>query len=431
MGGPVKRGAVGAGLPATDRGRGRSYNRGQCRGQGRSYRGDCDSNRGRARSCNWRQACSCGGWGGGMSLVELLTAVAVTGVVMVFVYGAFMGQRRLYGEEQQILALQQNVRMALDAVAQTLQQAGYWRCVAPHEIGRGSAGVKNALGEAGSLFHTHPVMGFNNVSADSDPFPDRQTRPGSDVLSYSFADPAFHGPLARDQEVASDPLRLVKNTSTSGFKKGEIVFVTSCRPSALFQVTGVSLSGTEVTVEHDAGLGMPGNITRCLQCDDGTSNCVNESDCRSPGGGFRKSGTFVHPVKVGYFRVNTRGEFQWIEGGPGGGVGFVFSNPRTLAENVEDFHVELGIDLSPVPDGSVEAWVSAEAVPDTAPEDGFPDWHRVTAVRCHLLARTQRAFKKYVDTRTYRFADRDVHAAEDGHRRVHMTKTVILRNAVP
>ncbi len=410
---------VGAGLPAKDRGQARSYkrDRGQCRGQGRSY------NRGRGPFY--------GGWGGGMSLVELLTAVAVTSVVMVFVYGAFMGQRRLYGEEQQILELQQNVRMALDAVAHTLQQAGYWRCVDPHEIGRESAGVKNALRDPGSLFHTHPITGFNNVSADSDPLPDRQTRQGSDVLSYSFAAPNFQGPLAQDQNAATDPLRLVKNNSTSGLKKGQIVFITSCRLSALFQVTGVSLSGAEVTVEHDAGFGVPGNGTRCLQCDDGTSNCVDESDCRNPGGGFRKSGTFVHPVKVGYFRVNTKGEFQWIEGGPGGGVEFVFSYPRTLAENVEDFQVELGVDLSPVPDGSVEGWVSPEAVPDRMPEDGFPDWHRVTAVRCHLLARTQRTFKKYVDTQTYRFADRDVPAAEDGYRRVHMTKTVILRNAVP
>ncbi len=237
--------------------------------------------------------------------------------------------------------------------------------------------------------------------------------------------------MAQDQDLALDPLRLVKNSWTSSLKKGQIVFVTACRRSALFQITGVSTVGGMVTLEHDAGIGTPGNATRCLQCDDGASSCVDESGCATPGIGFRKDVSFVHPVRIGYFRVNTKGEFQWIEGGPGTGVQFVFSNPRTLAENVEDFQVEFGVDLSPRPDGSVETWVSADALRDKMPEDGLPDWDRVTAVRCHMLGRTERAFKNYVDTQTYAFADRDVPAAGDGYRRFHMTKTVMLRNAMP
>ncbi|WP_448384107.1 PilW family protein [Desulfosoma sp.] len=366
-----------------------------------------------------------------MSLVELLTAVAVTAVMMLSVYGALTAQQRLYGEEQLILELQQNLRAAFDAAAQTLEQAGYWRCVDPHRIGREGSGVKNALRDANRLFHTHPVVGFNNVSADSDPFTDGQTRRGTDVLGYSYLDPAFHGPLAQNQAVPSDPLRLVKNPFTSSLKKGQIVFVTACRRSALFQVTGVSTSGGVVTLEHDPALGIPGNATRCLQCDDGTSTCLDESACAAGGTGFNRDISFVHPVRVGYFRVNTKGEFQWIEGGPGSGVQFVFSGPRTLAENVEDFQVEFGLDLSLSPDGSVEAWVPADALPDAMPEDGFPDWERVTAVRCHLLGRTRRAFKNYVDTSTYLFADRDAEPVGDGYRRLHLMKTVILRNAMP
>lgn len=390
------------------------------RGQARS------SKRGRLWAGAYRKS-----WRQGMSLVELLTAVAVTAIVMLSVYGAFHAQQRLYGDEQLILELQQNIRTALDAAAQTLQQAGYWRCVDPRAVSHRAAGVKNALREAGSLFHTHPVVGFNNVSADSDPLADRQTRRGTDVLGYSFLDPGFHGPIAQDQDLASDPLRLVKNPLTSSLKKGQIVFVTACRRSALFQVTGVSTVGGVVTLEHDPGIGTPGNATRCLQCDDGASNCLDESGCAHSGIGFRKDVSFVHPVKVGYFRVNTKGEFQWVEGAPGTGIQFVFSGPRTLAENVEDFQVEFGLDASSTPDGSVDVWLAADDLPDTMPKDGFPDWERVTAVRCHLLGRTKRTFKDYVDTQVYRFADRDVPAAGDGYRRLHMMKTVRFRNAGP
>lgn len=91
-----------------------------------------------------------------MSLVELLTAVAVTAVVMLSVYGAFSAQQRLYGDEQLILELQQNIRTALDVAAQTLQQAGYWRCVDPQGVSQGAAGVKNALREAGASFTPIP-----------------------------------------------------------------------------------------------------------------------------------------------------------------------------------------------------------------------------------------------------------------------------------
>lgn len=367
----------------------------------------------------------------GMSLVELLVAVAVTAVVLACIYTGFSAHQRLYGQEQQILELQQNVRIALDSAAQVLQQAGYWRCVDSRAVSTGTHGVKTTLKESESLFHTHPIMGFNNITETSDPFPDRQTQGGTDILGYSFIDPAFRGRLSQDQNIPHDPLRLVKNQATSGLKKGQIVFLTDCRQSALFQVTSVALSGAEVTVEHASGVLEPGNVTRCLRCDDGGSGCLDESGCSMPGTGFRKDVSHLHPVKTGFFRVSRKGEFQWLEGGPDAAGRYVFSGPRTLAEHVEDFQVEFGVDTSPVPNGDVDAWVSADAVPQTAPGSGVKDWQRVRAVRCHLLARTKRFFRGHVDTTIYAFADRNATAAADGYRRFHMVKTIGIRNATP
>lgn len=368
---------------------------------------------------------------GGMSLVELMVAVAVTAVVMASVYAGFSAHYRLYGQEQQILELQQSVRVALDMAAQILQQAGYWRCVNAQALSSGSPVVKNTLKEHGGLFHTHPVMGWNNVTESFDPFADKQALQGTDVLGYSFMDPAFEGSLSRDQDRPHDPLHLIKNRDTSALKKGHVVFMTDCRWSALFQVTSVNTAENEVVVDHAANILIPGNVTRCLRCDDGGSACLEEWACAAPGTGFRKETTSLHRVRVGFFRVNRKGEFQWIEGGPDGAGRFVFSGPRTLAENVEDFQVEFGVDTDPVPDGVVDDWVSADAVPRAESESGVVHWERVRAVRSHLLGRTKRRFKGHVDTNLDVFADRKAEPAADGYRRWHMVKTVRIRNAVP
>ncbi|ROR01932.1 PilW family protein [Desulfosoma caldarium] len=367
----------------------------------------------------------------GTSLVELLVAVAVTVVVVACTYAGFSAHQRLFAQEQQILELQQNVRIALNTAAQVLQQAGYWRCVASQAVSTGTRGVKRTLKDSKSLFHTHPLMGFNNITESSDPFPDGQTQEGTDILGYSFIDPAFHGRLSQDQNLPRDFLRLVKNKDTRGLKKGQIVFLTDCRHSALFQATSVTLSGTEVMLEHDCGGLEPGNMTCCLRCDDGGSDCLHESECGLPGTGFRAETSHLHPVKAGFFRVNRKGEFQWLEGGPDATGRYVFSRSRTLAENVEDFQVEFGVNTSPVPNGDVDAWVSSDAMPQTAPGSGVKDWERVRAVRCHLLARTKRFFKGYVDTTLYAFADRNATVTADGYRRFYMVKTIGIRNATP
>ncbi len=370
-------------------------------------------------------------WPKGMSLVELLVAVAVTAVVLVSVYGGFSAHQRLYGQEQQILELQQNLRLALDMAAQVVHQAGYWRCVEARAVPMGVQGVKNTLKSSEGLFHTYAVMGFNNITSTADPFSDKQTQEGTDILGYSLIDPAFDGPLAQDQILPRDPLRLVKTKMTGSLKKGQIVFITDCRQSALFQITSVVADG-DILVQHDPDVLSPGNTTRCLRCDDGGGTCLDDAQCSAPGTGFRRGISWLHPVKVGFFRVSKKGEFQWIEGGPDTAGNYVFSGPRTLAENVEDFQVEFGVDSSPVPDGLVDAWVSADAVPETYSGSGLRDWTRVHAVRCHGLGRTRRDFKDYRDTTFYVFADRKaLGPALDAYRRLHMTKTVGIRNAMP
>jgi len=341
-------------------------------------------------------------------------------------------QQRIHNTEEQNLAVQQDVRMAQDLMAQELRQAGFWLCVDPEKISSGHASVKNTV-NADPTLQTHPVWGWNNITDATDPFSDNETRPGSDVLGYSFADPSFEADLAEDQNLPSADIKIVKTPFSEDLEKGDIVLITDCRNTAIFQITNISTPGSNVNVVHNTGAGTPGNNTKCLKCDDGTNTCIHSNECNLHGTGYKKGEAKLFRLQVGYFRLTDAGELQWLTGtGDDSTTSFNFSK-RTLAENVEDFQVEYGVDTDTTADGVLNAWVSADGVGDLYPADNNTDWHRVTAVRLHVLGRTKRQEKDYRDTHVYNFADRDngTWTYNDGYHRFYLQRTVVIRNAVP
>lgn len=70
---------------------------------------------------------------GGFSLVELLIAMLVGGVIMASVMTSFQTQHRTYMGQDQVVELQQNARAAMDMIARDIRSAGY----DPHDLGAG------------------------------------------------------------------------------------------------------------------------------------------------------------------------------------------------------------------------------------------------------------------------------------------------------
>jgi len=60
----------------------------------------------------------------GFTLVELLVAVFVAGIVMAGVYSAYSSQQRAYTSQEQMAELQQNLRSALYFMAKEIRMAG-------------------------------------------------------------------------------------------------------------------------------------------------------------------------------------------------------------------------------------------------------------------------------------------------------------------
>jgi len=60
----------------------------------------------------------------GFTLVELLVAIAVSGVIMTSVYAAFQSQQKSYTVQEEVAALQQNLRTAIYYMSNQIREAG-------------------------------------------------------------------------------------------------------------------------------------------------------------------------------------------------------------------------------------------------------------------------------------------------------------------
>jgi prepilin-type N-terminal cleavage/methylation domain-containing protein len=61
----------------------------------------------------------------GMTLIELLVAMAITGLLGAGVYRTFTGQQHTYEVQDQVVDMQQNVRMAISRMTRELRMAGF------------------------------------------------------------------------------------------------------------------------------------------------------------------------------------------------------------------------------------------------------------------------------------------------------------------
>jgi prepilin-type N-terminal cleavage/methylation domain-containing protein len=63
----------------------------------------------------------------GLTLIELLVAVAITGLLVGGIYRTFISQQHTYTVQEQIVDMQQNVRLAINRMTRELRMAGYGR----------------------------------------------------------------------------------------------------------------------------------------------------------------------------------------------------------------------------------------------------------------------------------------------------------------
>ena len=61
----------------------------------------------------------------GITLIELLVALALSGILMAAFYRVFIGGQRVYTVQEQVVDMQQNARAAMDRMTREIRMSGY------------------------------------------------------------------------------------------------------------------------------------------------------------------------------------------------------------------------------------------------------------------------------------------------------------------
>lgn len=103
---------------------------------------------------------------GGFTLVELLIAMAVSGIVMAAVMTAFLSQHDSYLVQDNVVVMQQNIRVAMELLTSEIRMVGY-------NPGNANAGIVTAT--AGRLGFTQDLNG------------DGDTADANEAITYGFS----------------------------------------------------------------------------------------------------------------------------------------------------------------------------------------------------------------------------------------------------
>lgn len=346
----------------------------------------------------------------GLGLVEIMIALVVGLILIGGLLQLFISSRQTFAVQEGMARLQENGRFALALLADDLRETGYRGCTS---IGP----LTNTLNQSASAAYDFAagVQGFDNIG-DSPPtgLGIAAAVPGSDILVIKRMD--------------GEPVRIVKNNNgaqlfaevtgvqsgacaddsdrISGFCRGDILLVSDCVKSRVFQATGLTVTGSgaaqTVNVEHAAS-GTPGNA----------------SDSASWGG---QSGTAAERFGEGAELARVASYVFYIAPGAGadappalfrqsGGVA------EELIDNVEDMQILYGINTDDDAGRAVDDYVTAA---------GVSDWAQVVSIRLALLLRSPED-NLARQPQVYRF-DGAEQTATDKRLRQEFETTITLRN---
>jgi type IV pilus assembly protein PilW len=319
----------------------------------------------------------------GMTLIELMVALAIGAFLMIGAITVFMQSRTTFRVTEAVSRLQENARFALDSLEPDIRMAHYWGLTSRTYLIQGrrapteGAGVgTHTCGNNWNLNLNEAVEGTNN--------------------GYAWGCAATVGPA-----VATSDTLVVRRASED--------------PVAPLTAGTLYIQSTRSQVgQIFVGTAVPG--------------------------GYNATTSATHRLIVnGYFVSQTssvagmpslrRKTLQ-----PGGGI-----IEEEVLVGVEDMQIQFGVDsdlpgtaIAPNPNrGAVDRYVNPDDPLIDPTNAGFNPNAEILAVRIWLRLRADRVENGFVDPINYQYADQNFGAFNDSIRRFVVSKTIYLRNARP
>jgi type IV pilus assembly protein PilW len=331
----------------------------------------------------------------GVTLIELMVALAIGGFLMIGAVTVFMQARQTFRLTDSIARLQETGRFALEVLEPEIRMAHYWGLTTQTAAIEGRAGPTDGNGPGPDACGTNWTIDFNKAVEASNngyawacpagPAGGNGAAGTSDTLVVRRVSENKVEPVAPAVTIADDTLYLqTRRGGTSRLFTGtsppaEFLPISAAAPS---ETRVVLVTGYYVSKSSALGANMPSLRRKAFTGDTSTNNIPDEE----------------------------------------------------ILPGVEDMQIQFGLDTDPVGSvnrGSVDRYVNpGDPVLDPSNAAYIPD-AEILAVRIWLRVRAENPEVGYKDTRTYQYADQDIPAPNDAYRRVVVSKTIYLRNARP
>lgn len=331
----------------------------------------------------------------GISLIELMIAMVIGLMLMAGMLRMYQGTKRSYQMQDTLSQRQESARFAAHMLMGDAQMAGFRGCLRDNGI------ALNALTDAGDFLydfarHAEGYDAQSSAWAPALPIAVPAPLTGTDVLVLrTVTDPQVS--LAEAMPGSSSVLNTNGELNpVPPLADGDIVFVSDCGGTSIFQITGYDVDTGEI--DHATGSALePGNATEDL----GRLYAAGAQI-------FRLSTTsyYIAPSAAG------TGPALWRRVGT--------TAAEELAAGIENMQVQYGEDTDA--DQVADNWENAGTV---------GDWDNVVALRVALLVAGVRNRVTEPDPRQFTLLDQVVGPFNDGRLRRVLNFTVALRNHLP
>jgi type IV pilus assembly protein PilW len=330
---------------------------------------------------------------GGLSLVELMVAMAVSLVLLGGIYQIFFSSATSYSVNENYSRLQENARFAMGFLERDVRQAGYRGCR------NDPAAFVNLLQDADQFDYNFalPLEGFDAAAAKWDrTLPKVVTAPrrGSDILALRNQLEGTLSYLRTDMASRQAPLPIPPGSQDQPYKStgGDLVMVSDCQGATVFQISSYIHGQGEVL--HQGSAGSPGN----------RSDDLNRL--------YRRNAELGRVATVLYYVRNSAERVPCLYRKVGA------AGAEALVEGVESMQILYGIDDDG--DRAADRYLPASAA--------LP-WELVVSLRIGLLLRSLTEDPRgEVDNRVYDVNGQSVGPANDRHFRQVFSSTIGLRN---
>lgn len=345
----------------------------------------------------------------GLSLVELMIAVALGLILLTGVIEVFLSSKRVFSTQQAVSRVQETGRLAVDFLSKDIRMAGYMGCASR----AADMSITNTLKNSGTLALNFndaviayaaanlPVGSISKVpTADTDILIVRGAAgTGVEVTKSNDSAQVFVSELGTEAGACSDGKNRV-----SGICPGDILVIADCVKARVFMTTSIKVSGDEANLVHS-----------------GTSTYSPGNDITSWGGSSNKMENFdpgaevlLATTRAYYIATGTSGRPSlWVETNG--------ANPLELLEGVENMSLRFGVDTDAEPDYTPNEYKTAAQVTAAA------QWTRVISIQVSLLVASAED-KVLPETQVYSFAGVDNVNPGDQRLRQVFNATVGIRS---